>query len=114
MKSPEDEWYTVIKDYKFTIFEVLIGLLHVHTIPTIWFTDFMIVCYHSQQCTHTCGCCILLSLVREEACKKGWMGLKYTAPNINAYVIFTAFSLKSGRALATPAPLIYAPMITYR
>ena len=35
MKSPEDEWYTVIKDYKFTIFEILIGLLHVHTIPTI-------------------------------------------------------------------------------
>ena len=44
----------------------------------------------------------------------GGGGLKYTALNINAYVIFTAFPLKSGRAVATPAPLIHAPMITYR
>ena len=39
-------------------------------------------------------------------------GLKYLAPNINVYVlmIFTAFSLKSGGALAPPAPPIPPPM----
>jgi len=35
----------------------------------------------------------------EEACKSG--GLKYLAPNINVYVlmIFTAFSLESGKGV---------------
>ena len=39
-------------------------------------------------------------------------GLMYLAPNINVYVlmIFTAFSLKSGGALAPPAPPIPPPM----
>ena len=39
-------------------------------------------------------------------------GLKYSAPNINVYVltIFTGFSLKSGGALAPPAPPIPPPM----
>ena len=39
-------------------------------------------------------------------------GLKYLAPNINVYVlmIFTAFSLKSGGALAPPIP---PPMYMY-
>jgi len=40
-------------------------------------------------------------------------GLKYLGPNINVYVlmIFTAFSLKSGGALAPPAPPIPPPMM---
>ena len=40
-------------------------------------------------------------------------GLMYLAPNINVYVlmIFTAFSLKSGGALAPPAPPIPPPMM---
>jgi len=40
-------------------------------------------------------------------------GLKYSAPNINVYVlmIFTGFSLKSGGALAPPAPPFPPPMI---
>ena len=44
--------------------------------------------------------------------KVGRGGLKYSAPNINVYVlmIFTGFSLKSGGALAPPAPPILPPM----
>jgi len=39
-------------------------------------------------------------------------GLKYSAPNINVYVLmtFNGFSLKSGGALAPPAPPIPPPM----
>ena len=49
--------------------------------------------------------------VVEEACKK-LGGLKYSAPDIDVYVlmIFTGSSLKGGGALA---PLIPPPMYTY-
>jgi len=36
--EPEDEWYVVIKDYKFTILEIFENyhILRVHAIPYIW------------------------------------------------------------------------------
>ena len=34
MKALEDEWYIVIKAYKFTVSEIFALLLVVHTIPT--------------------------------------------------------------------------------
>ena len=90
------------------------NILHVHY---TWSLPTPAIIYHSQQCISMWLLHFIItsegrSMQKVCVCVRG---LKYAAPNINAYVImiFTAFSLKSGKVLATLALRILLPMITY-
>ena len=71
-----------------------------------WWTSSYVLIKHDV----TCHRASLHQWWRDHA--KSW-GLKYSAPNINVYVlmIFTAFSLKSGEALA-PLPSLFHLLCT--